>query len=296
MLNPRALQLVKNLGSAARNGDSTTVIIRIGGNSATRAYWKPSGNPWTTDANLLVEIGPLELKVMNAVALAARAKLLINIGMRDPNPAGSYTSLILQSVKENIDASLLEGIELGNEPDNYNNNGNTYRPATYSYAEFLPEFQTFGAISKSILPNVAIAGPGMDPGNFERKVATFSRDSSIPIGMVTLHQYELPACDKTVVYSMTDLLKCMIYYPLNILDVPARYDRLSETIATTKQNTPGNKVVFSELGSASCSGVDGVSNAFGSGLWLIRAAFETAFRGIDYACFSGSPQGMSTIF
>jgi hypothetical protein len=292
MLNPRALQLVKNLGSAARNGDSTTVIIRIGGNSATRAYWKPSGNPWTTDADLLVEIGPLELKVMNAVALAARAKLLINIGMRDPNPDGSYASLILQSVSENIDATVLEGIELGNEPDHYNDNGNTYRPITYGYAEFLPEFRAFGAISQAILP-----GPAMDPGNFNRSVATFSHDiAPLPIGMVTLHQYELPACDRTVVYSMTDLLKCMLHYNFNSLDVPARYDRLSETIETTRKNNPDTLVVFSELGSASCSGVDGVSNAFGSSLWVIRAAFETAFRGIDYACFSGSPQGWAIVF
>jgi hypothetical protein len=105
-------------------------------------------------------------------------------------------SRILQSIKDTVDHSVLEGIEIGNEPDHYNDNGNTYRSPSYSYADFLPEFRNFGAISQNILPNVAIAGPGMDPGNFNRSTATFARDAApLPIGLVTIHQYELPSCD-----------------------------------------------------------------------------------------------------
>ncbi|KAL3894553.1 MAG: hypothetical protein SGCHY_005207 [Lobulomycetales sp.] len=281
MLNDRALELVRNLGVASKNKESAIAVIRVGGNSATRMYWKPSLAPWSGVAEDMVPVGPLELRVLNQVALETNTRLLLNIGMRTSSPSGTYTNQILEAIRDNINPLILEGIELGNEPDHYNDNGNLFRPITYNYDSFLLEYREYAQVSNTILPGVAVAGPGMDPGNFDGRATTFSSDASpTSVGFVTLHTYELPACNVSLSYTLEDLLAY----------VPSRYERLTETVRTTKAANPETQVIFSEFGSASCGGVPGVSNAFGSGLWVLRAAFETAFRGIDYACFSGSPQ------
>jgi len=52
----------------------------------------------------------------------------------------------------------------------------------------------------------------------------------------------------------------------------------------------GQGVIWNEGGTASCSGLDGISDAFGAALWAVDAAFEMSFRGVMAGCFSGAPQ------
>ena len=66
------------------------------------------------------------------------------------------------------------------------------------------------------------------------------------------------------------------------------YRWISEMSALAKST--GNQLVWGEGSSASCGGVDGISNVFGSGLWALDALLEFAWRGVTLSILSGTPQ------
>lgn len=75
-------------------------------------------------------------------------------------------------------------------------------------------------------------------------------------------------------------------------DNASKYDFIKQTISSLKQSSPNTQVILTELGSASCAGIAGVSDTFGSGLWAVGAAMELASAGVTYAAFTGSPQAL----
>jgi hypothetical protein len=54
----------------------------------------------------------------------------------------------------------------------------------------------------------------------------------------------------------------------------------------------GQVNVWGEGGTASCGGVDGISNTFASAQWNVDILFEFATRGVQLAIFSGTPQAI----
>lgn len=96
---------------------------------------------------------------------------------------------------------------------------------------------------------------------------------------MSFHRYALRGCDPSITLD-------------NLLDEPGpiNYQWVSDLSVLTKASNTLN--VWGEGGSASCSGVSGISDVFGSGLWAIDQMFEMAFRGISLACLSGSPQAL----
>jgi hypothetical protein len=54
----------------------------------------------------------------------------------------------------------------------------------------------------------------------------------------------------------------------------------------------GSKVSWNEAGSASCGGLEGISDAFGAALWAVDASFSMAYLQVDDVLFNGLPQAL----
>jgi hypothetical protein len=67
---------------------------------------------------------------------------------------------------------------------------------------------------------------------------------------------------------------------------------VSDYTAAIKRVGTGQVNVWGEGATASCGGVDGISNTFASALWNVDMLFEFATRGVQLAIFSGTPQAI----
>lgn len=206
MLQPRSLQMIKNLGLASGIAGvaalNYTTVLRVGGNSATKLWWTPS-TPWSTNTSEMVPVGKLEMQLLNVVATQTNSRLVINIGSRDPSLTASYSDVLLEAVKENINPQLLDGIEVGNEPDQYSSKG--YRTDAYAYQDFINEFKAISSYVQS--KNMPVIGPSF-AGRWKNFSSAFAQNVyPIVIDKLSIHHYSVSGC-ATNEPTLNDLLPC----------------------------------------------------------------------------------------
>jgi hypothetical protein len=190
----------------------------------------------------------------------------VNLGANDlalaEQQAGTFTS--------GIPSAALVGLEIGNEPDGYSSNG--LRPSTYSYSDFLPQYQAWAkGVSTVTSPQAPIAGPtlgGVLP--WEPYAQADLANSSLQASIVTQHKYV--AC----YYASSPL-------PANILLLPTSSTGSLWYLQTyvTAAHQVHARLRIGELNSICNGGQLGVSNSFSSALWAIDTMFEYANIGVD---------------
>jgi hypothetical protein len=202
------------------------------------------------------------------LAQASNVKFIlgVNLGANDlglaEQQAGIFTS--------GIPSAALVGLEIGNEPDGYSSNG--FRPSTYSYSDFLSQYQAWAkGVSTVTSPQAPIAGPtlgGVLP--WEPYAQADVANSSLQASIVTQHKYV--AC----YYASSPL-------PTNILLLPTSSTGSLGYFQTyvTAAHQVHARFRIGELNSICNGGQLGVSNSFSSALWAIDTMFEYANIGVD---------------
>jgi len=134
-------------------------------------------------------------------------------------------------------------------------------------------------IRSSFGPTVPLIGPSFaSEWTLDGSIMDFVNTTHLTT-IISFHKYGVNGCSKFVTLD-------------NLLDSPAPNEYQYVSDLTAFSNFRGKRTVLSEGGSASCKGVPGISDVFGSALWTVDTLFEMAFRGVSRAFLSGSPQAL----
>ena len=253
-----------NLGYFSPNKDNLINLfqtlgvksMRIGGNSADADTFSTTSAPHRfTKAN-----------IDSVFLFAKKANCKIFMGL---NFGGDFNpSLAEQEVKyimQNF-ASEFTGIEVGNEPDLYHENG--FRPSTYSPQNYETQYLQYYDSIRYYSPAVLFTGP-TTAGDWSTFVEPFYSRMKGILSMLTMHYYALPADVASVHEQINSLLSAGTMYWIKV-EV--------KSLVTCADST---HIPFrmGESNSFSLEGQWGVSDAFVSSLWALDYMYTMAELG-----------------
>jgi hypothetical protein len=225
--------------------------VRIGGGS--------------TDTSTTATSATVEPFVELAKAFNVKFILGVNLGSNNLGLAEEQAKTFTSS----LSTSAMTAIEIGNEPDGYSSNG--LRASTYTYPEFIPQYQEWFKGISSVVPSaVPIAGPVFGTGNWISMSQPDVASSTLKAGIITQHKYiscydpgsPLPSDILLQPSSSTASLWALQPYAAAAHQVHLQFR-------------------MDEINSICNGGQPGVSDSFSSALWAIDIMFEDANAGID---------------
>jgi hypothetical protein len=268
-VNPVLVQLLRSL-TTGRQG-----VIRIGGNSADWTWW-PAGGRFPPDG-IRYSLSRNWLLSTRALAQQTGDKLILGLNLAAGRP--SLAAAEARAFTQVIGRQNIEAFEIGNEPDLYGKLSWYYtphnrpifsRPATYSLLQFTQEFQTWRGVTGQVpVAGPAFAGPawmsgldgflGAEPG----------------LALATFHRYPLRGC--SVAQSDPSYAT-----ESNLLSDYAT-TQLTAAVAPFAAVAHAHDLPFrvDEMNSVACSGRTGVSDTYGSALWMLDALFGMRAAGVD---------------
>ncbi len=200
----------------------------------------------------------------------------LNLAAHDPQMAAALAT----EANRALPAGSLSALEVGNEPDlyyslvGYNwNPANLTWGATYSPQTYASDFASYAQALAAATPGVPVAGPvlaNMDPNWYQ----TLLQVDGSSVGLLTGHRYPFNACA-----------------PPGSAQYPTIAGQLSNQAsaglaasllpAVAAAHQAGLKFRVTELGSASCTGLPGVSDTFATALWASDVLFNMLADGVD---------------
>jgi hypothetical protein len=259
------------------------MVLRIGGDSADRAFW---GLPAR-------ELLPRAFAVTSR-SFAPTAKLVRRLGLRlilDLNLMAAQPSMAAAWARAAVHAlprGSVFGFEIGNEPDLYHL-GDWYRLVTlerrglaagvpvarYTAARYLSDFRAYAHAISRVAPGIpligpAVANPQVDLGWITRLTA----QEHLRLSVVSGHRYPLSPC----------AARSSSRYPtirrlLSERSSAALAGSVRRAVAAATQ--AGLPFRLTELGSVTCRGLDDVSDTFATALWAPDALFELLRAGVS---------------
>lgn len=250
-LNTVFLQLLKNLGEGT---------LRVGGDSTDTSCWRPRSGA-ALPSGCAIEISENSLSIIAKVMGQADWRALLGV---DLNHYSTTTAVAFahDGIGPAFSGALrpgLLGLQYGNEPDLYV--AQKRRPAGYDQGDFVSQWNGYG---KALAADPTAAGMGAAGPTYGARstwiadLDKFVTGAGDRLGLVTIHDYPLNRCGQSRP-TMDDLLD-----PATLYDSQKRITLAAEVAAAR-----GLDLQMDEVGSISCGGVDGVSNAFGSALWTV---------------------------
>lgn len=261
--------------SQLRVGDGHPLWLRAGGDSADETYLNGDGftvppKELGVDAAYFQTLGQL------ARSVPLKVMLDLNLAAHDPAMAAAVATEALKA----LPAGTLGALEIGNEPDLYHKQiGWNWNPANltwgvnYGPATYASDFAAYAAALSQVAPGVPLAGGALGYLGQDWWNALLSADRS-SVGLLTGHRYPLSACATPGTSS----------YPTIAGQLS---DQASVGLATSVKSTvslahaAGLPFRVDELGSATCTGIKGVSDTFATALWAPDALFNLLAAGVD---------------
>ncbi|MGZ4275663.1 MAG: glycosyl hydrolase family protein [Solirubrobacteraceae bacterium] len=288
-LNTVFLTLLKTLARAG-NGAPT---LRFGGDSSDQIWWNPDGQPHPP--GITTDITPAWMAHLAAWEAAAKTPLVygLDLGLDDPANAAEMA----RQAKATLPAGSLTSFEIGNEPDLYTQPrryrvGNTpvvrtqKRTDPYDYTQFRGELDRYINPIAAAAPGVALSTPAFASPSWDDHEQDLFAHYGYAVPVYAAHAYPLQTCDpsarRPVRASYANLLLSgRTYTPI--------VNRMKQLAAIAAAN--GAAVRVSELNSAICGGLLGVSNTFAASLWgtdLLFGLADAGVRNVDFHSWTGS--------
>jgi hypothetical protein len=243
--NKELIQLSRLLGPA---------VWRIGANAVDRSSWNGA-------VSGLTPILPAQIDALAAFLQASEWQLIYAVNMARNTPANAAQEAAY--VSSRLGPSLLAW-EIGNEPDLYVRNN--YRPAGWSYDDYLVEWRAMRDAMSAASPGVGFTGPST-AFDLKRFTLPFAKDEGKRITMLTQHYYRADRDDPT---STLELL---------LRPDPTLGGQLRTLVSAASDAGIAQGVRLDEANSFFGGGVPNVSNAFGTGLWVLDFLFTCAAAG-----------------
>lgn len=256
--------------------------LRIGGNSADRAWWtaRAEAKPaWATST-----LTPIDLEHLRRLLDATdwQTVLTVNLGHFDPRRAASEAA-----VAARILGPRLRAIEIGNEPNAFGTPGKRLRKPTYGVGDYLQELAVYRAHIEAAAPRVEFAGPDLSfAPSSHTWLPEIAAVSPSPFNELTHHYYStaynLPDghCTPTPLPTARELLLPPVREYENTV-----IGRLTAAGAIAHRPT-----VFSETNTTtSCNAAGGpdTSPVFASALWALDWSLRAASAGVSSLDFHG---------
>ena len=196
----------------------------------------------------------------------------VDLGLDTIGLAESQAAAYAASVPNNS----IDAFEIGNEPDNYVNNG--ARGDLYSAQANLSEINTWIQGISADVPNVQrFAGPALAASQWMTSVEAAISSGNFPVNIVTQHSY-VAGLNTANPWPQNYLLQ-----PITATAAPNLYGPYA-AIA----HQAGQKFRMGEMNSIANGGQAGLSNNFTSALWGIDTMFAFANAGVDGVNFHTS--------
>jgi len=278
-VDPVLVQLIRNLSPHGQP------LLRIGGESADHSWWPIPG--YRKPFGITYDLSPAWTTAVTRLAQAAHARLMLGVNLQ-----ADRTKLVQvesHELLQRIGARYIQSFQIGNEPNLYTVipwykllNGKPVpqyskvgtpvyaRPPSYDPADFADEV----ARMLQVMPRFPIAGPETNTPSWMAAFTRFLHPAGRAITLTT-HAYGGNKCVK-------DPSQWMFPSVPHLLSIAASHDQLAGlggAIATAHARGDGFRV--DELGTVSCSGLDGVSNSMASALWVIDTLFSMDDAGVN---------------
>lgn len=248
------------------------VYLRIGGQTADNTYLNDPSNGFTVphgkipiDSTYMQRLGQLASTVPLSVMFD------LNLAAHDPRMAAAVASDLLQA----LPTGSLTALEIGNEPDLYSTL--TYRnqpwAGNYGPANYGSDYGTYAQALASAAPGVPLAGPSLAALGQDWFGALLTADRP-NVGLLTGHRYPLSACAAPGTPQYPTITGQLSNQAAARLANSTR-----AAVATAHQ--AGLPFRLDELGSATCTGIYGVSDTFATALWASDALFNMLAVGVD---------------
>ena len=246
--NRSYVQLVRTLGSAG--------VIRIGGNTSDYSLFEPEGRAISAPKGTVVNRA--NLQELGTFLDATGWKLIwgLNLGGGTEQQAVEEAQAVLAASQDKLMA-----FEIGNEPDLFGR-GTPHRPKGYSYQDYLKDYRLYKAAVRAKLPDAPFAGP--DAGTTTDWVTRFAADEGKDLKLLTHHYYR----------------ECA--NPTSSLEKLLRPDpQLTPELEKLKAASTSAQVAYRicETNSFCGGGKPGVSDTFGSALWVLDYMLTLASAG-----------------
>jgi hypothetical protein len=270
----RALSLLRVRGGGP-------LILRIGGDSADHAFWRPTFHrlPWWA-----FKLTPAWVRQTSALVRGQRMRLILDLNLVTDSPR--VAARWARAAESNFPRRSIVAFEIGNEPDLYAHwywlasIGRTrlaanILPRALSAGIYSRDFQVYAQMLARIAPGVPLAGPAL--ANPKRDAGWLTSLLASPhsgLGIVTVHRYPYSAC----VSSRSP------HYPtiprLLSESASAGIARSVEK-AVSLAHGAGLPLRLTEMNSVTCSGTPGVSDTFATALWAPDVLFELLHAAVD---------------
>ncbi len=251
-------------------------VLRVGGNSVDTTCWGGVSNKTPITAS---EVDAFAGFVK---ALPPNWRVIYGINMSVNNPTNCAAEAAY--VANALGSSLL-GFEIGNECDLYHGNG--IRSSSYTFSDFVGEWQALAAGITNNVPGWAATNGGIgwtltgpaSAGNTTGYTVPFASDESGVIALLTQHYYRGNGQSPSSTIQL--LLTPDSGLPGTIRTVVS---------AATNANLPFG-FRMDECGSYYNGGAPNVSDAYGTALWALDFMFTMATNGAQGLNFHGGGSG-----
>lgn len=251
-------------------------VLRIGGNSVDTTCWGGLSNKTPITAS------DVDAFAGFVKALPPTWHVIYGINMSVNNPTNCAAEAAY--VANALGSSLL-GFEIGNECDLYHQNG--IRPTTYTYADFLPEWQALAAAITNTVPGWAVTNGGngwtltgpASAGNTSGYTVPFAGNEAGVISLLTQHYYRANG------QSPSSTMQLLLTPDSNL---PGEIKTL-----VSAANSAAVPLGFrmDECGSFYNGGAPDISDAYGAALWALDFMFTLATNGAQGINFHGGGSG-----
>ncbi len=239
-------QLLTNLTAYG----SAPINVRIGGNSTD-----VTGEPTSTTVLPFAQL---------ATALGSQFELGVNLGADNVSLATDQAT----AYAAQMPAGSLKAIEIGNEPDEYYQNG--YRPSSYTVQDYYADFNTWQSSIMPVLPS----GTGLMGASWaflasmQANAPTFESNQASALASFSQHSSAAsPANNPAPDFLLT----------------PAAATTAPGLVAPIVASSHAQGIPFrmGENAAISDGGIQGISNSFSAALWAIDTMFEFSNVGVD---------------
>lgn len=260
--NTSLVTLFKNLGPG---------VMRIGGSSVDRTMWNASGGGLTAGY-----VAPADVDRLAGFLQATGWKVIYGINFATETAAQMAGEI---SYVQGKLGSSVQSFELGNEPDLYHSNG--LRPSTYTFSNYLTEWNADAGAIRASVPNAVLAGPASS-WDYTHYTVPLAQNEGSNLGLLTQHYYTGSSCpDSTTGY--TPSIAYLLAHPGNpTMEQAIASAAASNGVAGGARLAEANSFYScTDATGAHLSGTPGVSNAFASALWATDFLFNAASYGIN---------------
>jgi hypothetical protein len=243
-------------------------LLRLGAGSVDSMHWTPNGAGRTSG-----QVAPSDIDALAGFLAQTGWTILYGVNLATSTPAAAAAE-VAYAVKAL--GSSLYGVEFGNECDEYPKH---HFPPTWSLTDFVALWEQFRAAVLQAAPQVVLTGPGSAVNISGWTIPFGEKVTKAQIALLTQHYYRGDGRSP----SSTEA------------ELVSADHKLQQDLKTLAAGAASIGVPFriTETNSFFHGGAPGVSDSYGSSLWVIDHLFTIAAGGASGANLHGGGAGFS---